>query len=459
MTELTLSEKQQTARTLLNDPQVVELYYGGAAGGGKSILVCLWMLEQILKYPGIRIGLGRKELTRLKQTTVLTLLTKAHPLMNVKKKSYIYQDQKGLITYKNGSSIQLFDLIYQPSDPDFDTLGSLELTHAIIEESGELIKKAKTALSSRKNRHLNKEYGIVGKTVLTGNPSQNFTYTEYFEPYKNLGMGDYQKWEFRKVEIEGIEMPGYRAFVKSLVTDNPFADPNYIAELDSLPPQERKRLKEGNWDYLDDDDMLFKPQLLDKGSTSEPREGIKYIAVDPADKGKDKTVGTLIEDGIVSKQRYFSHDDNNPTPISEQLSLQLIRFAQTEGFEPIDAKRIAVECNGVGVGMRDFMKAKGWGITEYTATSFTRSQSYFDASQDMDKGDLQILNSIETITTIRKQLMAHTYDVDEQLRPRVIKKDKIKEIIGQSPDEADSMVICNWLRRGGHQVKKSKIIY
>lgn len=459
MITLTLSEKQQVARTLLNDPQVVELYYGGAAGGGKSILVCLWMLEQIRQYPGIRIGLGRKELTRLKQTTMVTLLTKAHPLMNVSPKSFNYQDHKGLITYINGSSIQLIDLVYQPSDPDYDTLGSLELTHAVVEEAGELIKKAKTAISSRKNRHLNKEYGIVGKTILTGNPSQNFTYSEYYEPYKNLGLGDYQKWEFRKVQINGIEMPAYRAFVRSLVTDNPFADPNYIEELKSMPHQERKRLYEGNWDYMDDDDMLFKPQLLDKASISETREGIKFIGVDVSDKGKDKTIATLCEDGIITKQKYLGYIADNPTPISEQLSLGLIQFAQTEGFKAIDAKRIAIEGNGVGVGMRDFMRAKGWGITEYTATSQTRSQAYYDASQDMDKGELQILNSMDTITEVRKQLMAHTYEVDEQLRPKVLKKDKIKEILGKSPDEADSLVICNWIKRGGMPKKASSIIF
>lgn len=460
--ELTLSEKQEIARELLNDPQVVELYYGGAAGGGKSMLVCLWILEQIAQYPGIRIGLGRKEMTRLKQTTLVTLLSKAHPLMDVIPSSFVYQDQKGLITYENGGQIQLLDMARQPSDPDFDTFGSLELTHVVIEEAGEVVKKAKDVLGSRKNRHLNKEYGIVGKTILTGNPSQNFTYTEYYEPYKELGMGDYQKWEYGIVEMaDKTVLPGYRAFVKSLPTDNPMLDRNYLEVLNNLPPQERKRLREGNWDYLDDDDMLFKPQLLNKASTSEvpePEEFNKFIGVDVSDKGKDKTIASLIESGVVTAQQYLGYDINNPTPISEQLALGLIKFAQQNGFDNSKAKNVAIEGNGVGVGMRDFMKSKGWGITEYTATSQSRSQAYFDAAQDMDSGDLKILNSLSTITEVRKQLMAHTYDMDDKLQPKVLKKDKIKEILGKSPDEADSLIISNWVRRGG--IKKStRIIY
>lgn len=456
---LTLSEKQETARSLLNDPQVVELYYGGSAGSGKSLLVCLWMLEQIRRYPGIRIGLGRKELTRLKQTTVVTLMREAHPLMHIQPSSFSYADHKGLFKYRNGSEIQLIDLIRQPSDPDFDTLGSLNLTHVVIEEAGEVVKKAKDVFGSRKNRFLNTEYKLVGKTVLTGNPSQNFTYSEYYEPYKNQGGGAYQKWQIGEVEVDDKKLKAYRCFVRALPTENPFLSANYVEVLKSLPAQERKRLYEGNWDYMDDDDMLFKPQLLDKASTSETREGVKYLGVDVSDKGKDKTIAALIEGGIATKQRYLNYNPNDPTPISEQLALELIKFAQQEGFSATDAIRIAIEGNGVGVGMRDFMRSKGWGITEYTATSQTRSQAYFDASQDMDKGELQLLNSLDTITELRKQLMAHTYEMDEQLRPKVLKKDKIKEILGKSPDEADALVICNWIRRGGMPKKASAVIF
>ncbi len=112
---LKLSDKQKVGFDILNDPQCVEVYWGGAAGAGKSLMVCLWMLYQLRDYPGIRIGLGRKELTRLKQTTVVTLLREAHPLMKVKIGSFNYSDHKGLIKYRNGSEIQLIDLT-QPTE-------------------------------------------------------------------------------------------------------------------------------------------------------------------------------------------------------------------------------------------------------------------------------------------------------------------------------------------------------
>ena len=67
--KLKLSQTQSLALRLLHDPTVVELLFGGGAGGAKSFIVCIWMVLECRNYPGIRIGLGREELKRLKQTT------------------------------------------------------------------------------------------------------------------------------------------------------------------------------------------------------------------------------------------------------------------------------------------------------------------------------------------------------------------------------------------------------
>jgi len=83
MAEITPSRKQQQAFQLLNDPYVVELLFGGGAGGGKSLLVTLWAVIQCRQYPGIRIGLGRKEISNLRKTTTQTLLTETHKMLGV----------------------------------------------------------------------------------------------------------------------------------------------------------------------------------------------------------------------------------------------------------------------------------------------------------------------------------------------------------------------------------------
>lgn len=405
------------------------------------------------KFPGIRIGLGRKEGTRLRQTTVVTLLREVHPLMGVSSEEYTFNDQKGIIQYKNGSQILLFDLQWQPSDPDFDTLGSLNLTHVVIEEVGEIRQKARDVFGSRKNRFLNQQYNIVGKTVMTQNPSQNFTRQEFYEPYKKLGMGSHRAWPIGEVEVgPGDIRTAYRAFVKSLPTDNPFISRNYIETLKRLPLQERKRLFEGNWDYMDDDDVLFPSLLIDRSMISDRDEETpirRYIGVDVADKGKDKTIVSLIENGVLIKQKRLNVDTTGEKPISELYALELIKFAQQHGFAPRDAFRIALEGNGVGVGMRDFMRSKGWFITVYEATSQSRSDGYYRLHTSMDEGSFRIIAQLETLEELRKQLMVHTYEFDEKLQPKVLQKKKIKEELGYSPDEADSAMIANWIQTGG----------
>lgn len=395
----------------------------------------------------------------------MTLLREVHPTVGIQPGEYIYQDQKALITYKNGSEIQLYDLARQPSDPDFDTLGSLNLTHVVIEEVGEVVHKAKTVFSSRKNRYLNDHYKITGKVVLTQNPSQNFTRQEFYDPYKRAGGGDYQKWKIGIVYVNNEPMDAYRCFVRSLPTDNPFISKNYLEDLKRLPPQERKRLYEGSWDYTDDDDMLFKPELLDRATIYDwqPSDSpTKFFGVDVADKGKDKTIVSMMVDGVLTKQKRLNVDVSGEKPISRLYCEELIKFVQLEGLRPNQAKQIAIEGNGVGVGMRDFMRSLGWYVTLYEATSKTRSKGYYDWHLDLDSGDAKIDSNLETIPELRKQLSAHSYEMNERLEPVVLTKKKIKEVLGHSPDEADSAMIANWVRRGGETDPKkdsSRIIF
>lgn len=54
-----LSVKQTIALDYLEDKTTNELFYGGAAGGGKTALGCYWQIKNRLKYPGTRGLIGR----------------------------------------------------------------------------------------------------------------------------------------------------------------------------------------------------------------------------------------------------------------------------------------------------------------------------------------------------------------------------------------------------------------
>ena len=475
--KIVMSETQALSFEILSDPQYTDILFGGSAGGGKSFFVCFCAVLECRNYPGISIGLGRKSLKRLRQTTLQTLLQKVHPLFGViEGRDFKFNGQDNYIQYSNGSKIILIDMASAPTDPDYDKFGSMELTHVIIEEVGEAIKKGVDVLTSRKNRMMNAEYGIVGKTVMTCNPTQNFIRQEYYKIYEQMGGGRYQKWAKGEVVIPGTgeRKEAYRAYVRSSVYDNPKVPENYIETLKNLDQQERKRLLDGDWNYADEDDTLFPSILLDRATYYEtsaeekqekedkPRTFNKWIGVDVADKGKDETVVSLIVDGVIVLQKELKlparviepgQPVEDERPISFLYADELIKFAQQNGFTAAEAKHIAIEGNGIGVGMRDQLRIRGWYISLYEATTRSRSWGYYNFRNDMDQGLIKIKFDIDD-GELRRQLSAHTYLMEEQV-PKVLKKDKIKDVIGHSPDQADSAMIANWVRRGGKSAEQN----
>lgn len=461
---LKFSKKQEIAWTLLNDKDTTEIVYGGSGGGGKTALVSLWMVLECVNNPGIKIALGREELLRLKQTTLATILGFAHKVLGVEQEDFNFNGSTNTLSYRNGSLIQLLHMAYSPQDPNYDTLGSLDFTHVVIEEAGEVRQKAKAVLGSRRNRWKNEEYGITGKNVMTCNPAKNFLYDEFYTPYNNLGGGDMQRWESGKIFFDETWHPAYHAFIKALVTDNPFISKNYIETLRGLPTQERKRLLEGDWEFDKNTDGMFDDTVMRKGIMSgvvpDPGESpLVHIGVDVADTGKDSTIATVAQNGIAIRQVRFVIDRASPISISDQQAEQLIALATQYGLGPFQAMNIGIEINGVGVGIRDAMIRAGWNCAQYQANGTSRSQGFYDLMVDMRDGTFKIaIDAMPFRKELLRQLNIYEVVMDTQLKPKVTPKEKIKDIIGHSPDESDSMMIVNWVRRGGG-IAKSTVNY
>ncbi|GAG67479.1 unnamed protein product [marine sediment metagenome] len=196
-----LLQKQRNAVYYLKDRTTKELLFGGAAGGGKSALGCLWLIEQCQKYPGTRWLMGRAKLKTLKETTLNTFFEISHNLGI--KDQYIYKEQRSLIIWNNGSEIILKDLFYYPSDPDFNELGSLEITGAFIDECDQIVKKAWQIVKSRIRYKLT-EFDLMPKLLGTCNPSHTWLYLDFFKLYQTG------------------KLPKQKQFIQSLPQENPF---------------------------------------------------------------------------------------------------------------------------------------------------------------------------------------------------------------------------------------------
>lgn len=451
--DLTISEVQNLAMEQFNDPQVVSIIFGGGAGGGKSFLIGLLTAIAAKKYPRTRWGLARKELKSLKQTTLATLIGKVHPILGITENDYKLNLLDSTLEYSNGSQILLLDLTAKPSDPEMESLGSLELTGAFVDEVGEVNKKPFDILSSRVNRWLNKEYGITGKVVGSCNPSPGFVRQDYYDKYEELGKGRMQKWQNGNVWVNGERLPAYNAYIRSTVLDNPFIDENYVENLKRMPPQEKKRLLDGDWNYLDEDDSLFQMNLLDKMTVykmpeveeevdGKPVKFNKYIGIDPSDSGKDDTVLTLVDNGVICEQIEIKSPQGKDDAIGFYLAGKVINFAERNGFSKPLARNITLEGNGIGASLRDALRVMGWNVNVYTATLQTRNDGYYEFMVDADAGRIKVLNSVIEKGNLVRQLTAHRYDLDTG-KPRITKKKELRQLLGRSPDHADSAMIAN----------------
>jgi hypothetical protein len=411
--------KQEHATYYLKDKITKEVLYGGAAGGGKSALGNLWLIEQCQLYPKTRWLMGRSKLKTLKETTLNTFfeLTSSLGLGN----QFTFNATSNVIHWNNGSEIILKDLFLYPSDPDFDSLGSLEITGAFIDECNQLTYKAWQIVKSR-IRYKLQEYNLIPKMLGTCNPSKNWTYKEFYKPNKQKSICDYRK------------------FIQALPKDNPHLHPSYLESLLQLDKNSKERLYFGNWEYDDDPATLidqdsmsdyFNPQHL-KG------EGSKYLTIDVARKGKDKTVFRVWH-GWLCVYRFSIAKSGIKEIVDKAKELQM-KYA-------ISKSNTIADEDGVGGGVIDYLFCKGF-INNSKALNDEnfdnlKSQCSINMAKKIcakETGEICDDDNVKEITS-QEMEQVKIKDIDKDGRQGVVPKDHIKEMIGRSPDEWDSIMM------------------
>ena len=229
-----LSRKQSQVWHLLNGAEYPSrIFAGGAAGGGKSWLGCLWQIDRRMRYPRSTGFIGRETFRALQDSTLKTYFGVLEGMGLKSGRNYRYHAQSGDLVYDNGSIQHFRWMQYQPSDPDYNRFGSTEYTDAFVDEAPEVDRRAVDVLFSR-IRHMHGKYGIHPKLLLTGNPGQHWIKGEYV-------MDDNGSF---------ITLPKERARVLFTVDDNPDAEfaRRYRRTLEQMDDYDRARLLHGDWE-------------------------------------------------------------------------------------------------------------------------------------------------------------------------------------------------------------------
>jgi phage terminase large subunit len=418
-----LTYKQTKALDLLEDSDVREILYGGSAGGGKSFLGCYWQLKTRLKYPNTKGLIGRSKLKTLKETTLQTFFEVCNTQGVKSGTHFVYNAQSSIIDFYNGSQLILKDLFYYPSDPQFDELGSLEITDGFIDEVNQVTIKAVNIVKSRM-RYKHIESGLKPKLFMSCNPAKNWVYNEFYKPSRDN------------------TLQSNKAFIQALAIDNPNLPPHYIETLRALPEIDRERLLMGNWDYDKSPDMLILPEMIQDIFFNEHIEkGRTAITADVARYGSDKAVIVVWEG--------FRAIDFTVLDISSITEIVNIIKAK-QGIYGVTASRVVIDDDGVGGGVTDYVNgiafkggeaAKNTGDGKENYNNF-KTQCYFRLAERINRGGIFVNlegdnkdKLIQELNQVRRKNM----DADGKLQ--IKSKDEVKKDIGRSPDFADALMM------------------
>lgn len=432
--------KQYEAWLALQNQDIAEIYFGGAAGGGKSWLGCESRIARAIAIPGYRTFIARNELTRLMNSTYVTLL-KVLEHHKIPKSDWKFNGQYHYMEFINGSRINLLDVAYQPSDPMFERFGSYEFTDGWFEEAGEISFMAIDILRSRVGRHLNNDFKLNPDLLFTFNPNKGWVYRVY------------------KLWKEG-QLPADTVFIQSLFSDNPYTKDIYGKQLDRIKDKAmRSRLKFGNFEYDDDPTQLMeRDAIIDLfTNTLHEDDAARAMTIDVARLGVDKTVMYLWEGWTLTGVRVYAKQDTAVTTEKAKTIAEKKEIAYS---------RIVPDEDGVGGGVVDNMRGVRGFVANSTALDNPQTKEKENYANLKSQCSYVLADKVNTHKmavkvkpeNFRSQVPGMTYEVwkdqfieelesvksknpDRDAPRRIRAKDEVKEEIGRSPDFADTAVM------------------
>ena len=224
--------------------------YGGARGGGKSWAVRVKAVLLCFRYPGIKVMIVRKTYPELSENHILPLceLLRCYDDEDALAE---YNDAKKHIVFPNGSRI-----LFRYCDADRDAL-RFQGTEVDVLFIDEATQQSETNIDKLKAcvRGVNE---FPKRIYFTCNPG-----------------GEGHAW-VKRLFIDRHYRENERAeehsFIPALITDNRAlmeADPDYIKQLEALPPKLREAWLYGSWDVFEGqffEDFRIEPDLRAAGA-------------------------------------------------------------------------------------------------------------------------------------------------------------------------------------------------
>lgn len=376
--------------------------------------------------------MGRKKLVDVRATTLKTFYDVAAMMAKANNIPKFYKENINTSTIHfpgTGSEIVIKDLFQYPTDREFDSLGSLEITGSFIDECNQIVEKAQNIVKSRQRYKLD-ENNIRSKQLLTCNPSKGWVYHKFYLPHKK------------------DELPKHRAFIQALLDDNEHVSDQYEENLLTLDPASIRRLRYGEWEYDDDLLKLFKYQAItdmftndyltpEKGEWESVPPADRYISCDVARFGKDSTI-------IIVWYNLVAFKTIVKSKLSTTEVADLIKLLSKEHNVP--RSQIVIDEDGVGGGVVDQLpRCLGFlnGSKPISGENYQnlKSQCYFKFASYVNLNTVWVRDAEHRDTITQELELVRQHNADKDAKLSVEPKEKIKEILGRSPDFADALMM------------------
>lgn len=228
------------------------LGFGGARGGGKTWVIRVQAMTYALKYPGIKVMIIRRSYPELRSNHII-------PMQELIGRNVArYVDVHKELTFTNGSTIQFR---YCESARDMPRYQGLEVDVLFIDEATQFAEEVfKMFLACVRGVN-----DFPKRVYLTFNPG-------------GVGHGWVKRLFIDRAYQKG-EHAGDYAFIQSLVTDNRVMlkkQPEYLEQLDALPPKLRAAWRFGRWD-------IFEGQFFEEFTVNPNPERVRTHVIAPFD--------------------------------------------------------------------------------------------------------------------------------------------------------------------------------
>jgi hypothetical protein len=445
-------------QTLAYHTSADEMFFGGAAGGGKTDLLL-----------GLALTAHRRSIIYRRETKQFSaIVDRSRELLNGRdwkfnSNEHTWRSADGRVVQFGGAQHE-WDWQKHQGHP-FDLIGWDELPHFTRLQYRILNGWNRTADPSQRCR-----------IVATGNPPTNPEgrwVVEEFAPwldsqYPNPAQPGELRWysviDEKLTWLESGEefvhkgeriKPRSRTFIPARVTDNPvYAGTDYVSTLQSLPEPIRSQFLYGDFDAGQEDDpwQVIPTSWVRKAQerwTERPPKGAPQncLGVDVARGGRDKTVIAARYGSWFAKLRKY---EGKQTPDGPSVAALTIKAHEGNS-------EIHIDVIGVGSSAYDYLKEHNWlkvlPINNAESTKIkdrsgklgfvnVRAASYWKLREALDPNAPEKI-ALPPDNELLADLCAPRYKLLTS-GIQVESKADIIERIGRSPDCGDAVVLAHW---------------